>query len=110
SAGGSLAVDEGAPAGDQQVAGIGQRIVGGPPRMWSADSRRAAAGGHSRDDRRLRAGLRDIGYVEGKNIVFEYKFAEDKYERLPDLAAELVRDKVDVIGVRATPGTRAAQA
>ena len=57
----------------------------------------------------LRAGLRELSYVEGKNIVFEYKFAEDKYERLPDLAAELVRDKVDVIVAHATPGTRAAK-
>jgi putative ABC transport system substrate-binding protein len=58
---------------------------------------------------RLRAGLRELGYVEGKNIVFEYRFAEDKYERLPGLAAELVRSKVDVIVVHATPGTRAAK-
>ncbi len=57
----------------------------------------------------LRAGLRELGYVEGKNIVFEYRFAEDKYERLPGLAAELVRDKVDVIVVHSTPGTRAAK-
>ena len=57
----------------------------------------------------LRAGLRELGYVEGKNIVFEYRFAEDKYERLPSLAAELVRSKVDVIVVHASPGTRAAK-
>ncbi len=57
----------------------------------------------------LRAGLRELGYVEGKNIVLEYRFAEDKYERLPGLAAELVRDKVDVIVVHATPGTRAVK-
>ena len=57
----------------------------------------------------LRTGLRERGYVEGKNIVFEYRFAEDKYERLPDLAAELVRDKVDVIVVHSTPGSRAAK-
>ena len=54
---------------------------------------------------KLRAGLRELGYVEGKNIVFQYRFAEDKYERLPGLAAELVRDKVDVIVVHSTPGT-----
>src|SRR5713101_3129363 len=59
--------------------------------------------------RSLRAGLRELGYAEGKNIVFEYRFAEDKYERLPGLAAELVRDKVDVIVVHATPGTRAVK-
>jgi putative ABC transport system substrate-binding protein len=41
--------------------------------------------------------LRELGYVEGKNIVIEYRYAEGKLERLPDLAAELVRLKVDVI-------------
>jgi hypothetical protein len=46
--------------------------------------------------RSLRTGLRELGYVEGKNIVFEYRFAEDKYERLPGLAAELVRANVDI--------------
>jgi len=42
-------------------------------------------------------GLRDLGYVEGKNIGFVYRTAEGKYERIADLAAELVRLKVDVI-------------
>src|SRR5215470_11428318 len=42
-------------------------------------------------------GLRDIGYEEGKTIAIEYLYAEGKTERLPDLAAELVRLKVDVI-------------
>ncbi len=59
--------------------------------------------------RSLRTGLRELGYVEGKNIVFEYRFAEDKYERLPGLAAELVRANVDIIVVHSTPGTRAAK-
>jgi putative ABC transport system substrate-binding protein len=45
----------------------------------------------------LRAGLRDLGDVEGKNIVIEYRWAEGKYDRLPDLVAELVALKVDVI-------------
>ena len=42
-------------------------------------------------------GLRDFGYVEGRNLVIEYRFAERKFERLPALAAELVALKVDVI-------------
>jgi putative tryptophan/tyrosine transport system substrate-binding protein len=45
----------------------------------------------------FRQGLRELGYVEGKNIIIEYRVAEGKVERLPDLLAELVRLKVDVI-------------
>src|SRR5215203_1974726 len=45
----------------------------------------------------LRRGLRDLGYVEGKNIRIEFRWAEGKYERLPALAAELVGLQVDVI-------------
>jgi putative ABC transport system substrate-binding protein len=54
-------------------------------------------------------GLRDLGYVEGKNIAVEYRFAEGKPERLPDLAAELVRLKVDVIFTINTPASQAAK-
>src|SRR6266700_5542003 len=45
----------------------------------------------------FRQGLRDLGYVEGRNFVIEYRDAEGKLERLPALAAELVARKVDVI-------------
>jgi len=45
----------------------------------------------------LREGLRELGYVEGRNVRYEARFAEGKMDRLPDLAAELVRVKVDVI-------------
>ena len=44
-------------------------------------------------------GLRDLGWVEGKNITIEYRFAEGKRERLPDLAAELLRHKVEIVVV-----------
>ena len=57
----------------------------------------------------LRAGLRDLGYVEGKSFIIEFRWADGKYDRLPDLAAELVRLKVDVIVTGGTPGTRAAK-
>jgi len=57
----------------------------------------------------LRTGLRDLGYVEGKNLTIEFRWAEGKHERLPDLAAELVRLKVDVIVTQGTPGALAAK-
>jgi putative tryptophan/tyrosine transport system substrate-binding protein len=58
----------------------------------------------------FRQGLRELGYVEGKNIVIEYRYADGKLDRLPTLAAELVRLNVDII-VSAGPGpTRATKA
>src|ERR687888_2715878 len=45
----------------------------------------------------FRQGLRDLGYVEGQNIILEYRYAEGRFERLPDLAAELTHLKVDVL-------------
>jgi hypothetical protein len=55
----------------------------------------------------FRQGLRELGYVDGKNIVIEWRFAEGKLDRLPALAAELVRLKVDsssrVVRVRLVP-------
>jgi putative ABC transport system substrate-binding protein len=45
----------------------------------------------------LESGLRDLGYVEGRNAVFEHRFADGRLERLPDLAAEMVRIQLDVI-------------
>lgn len=57
----------------------------------------------------LRAGLRDLGYAEGKNFVIEFRWADGKYDRLAGLAAELVGLKVDIIVTAGTPGTRAAK-
>ena len=57
----------------------------------------------------FRQGLRELGYVEGKNIVIEYRYAEGKLDRLPALAAELVRLKVDVIVTGGATATRAAK-
>jgi putative tryptophan/tyrosine transport system substrate-binding protein len=53
-------------------------------------------------------GMRNLGYVEGKNLVIEWRFADGKIERLAGLAAELVRLKVDVIVAGATPSVQAA--
>ncbi len=68
-----------------------------------------SAAGYATQIEALRAGLRDLGYVEGKNILIEWRFAEGNYERLPGLAAELVQLRVDVIVTHGTPGTRAAK-
>ena len=57
----------------------------------------------------FRQGLREVGWVEGQNIVIEYRFAEGRFDRLPDLAAELVRLKVDIIVTGATPAAAAAK-
>jgi ABC-type uncharacterized transport system substrate-binding protein len=54
-------------------------------------------------------GLRELGYVQGKNIVIEWRFAEGRYDRLPDLAAELVRLQVDVLVAGSTPEAVAAK-
>ena len=57
----------------------------------------------------FRQGLIELGYVEGRNIAIERRFADGQWERLPDLAAELVRLKVEVIVAAPTPAIRAVQ-
>src|SRR5215470_15519626 len=57
----------------------------------------------------FRAGLRDLGYVEGKNIAIEFRWADGNYDRVPQLAAELVAQKVDVIVAGAAIASRAAK-
>jgi putative tryptophan/tyrosine transport system substrate-binding protein len=94
---GALAVPLGAEA--QQRAGkvyrIGYLSAGGAPPNPTLDAFKDA--------------LRELGYVEGKNLVIDYRFAEGRYERLPDLAAKLVRLKVDIIATNPTPATAAAK-
>jgi len=58
---------------------------------------------------RFLQGLRDLGYVEGRDFVMEYRFAEGHQDRLPELAADLVRARVDVIVTFGTPATKAAK-
>src|SRR5262245_7910611 len=57
----------------------------------------------------FREGLRELGLVEGQNIVIDYRFAEGRFDRLPDLAAELVRLRVDIIVAGPTPPAVAAK-
>src|SRR5262245_47200530 len=64
---------------------------------------------HQRTLDAFQEGLRDLGWVEGKNVVIEYRWAEGRSERLPTLAAELVRLKVDVIFASSTSAAVAAR-
>ena len=57
----------------------------------------------------LRQGLRELGYVEGQNLVIEYRSADGRTERFPGLAAELIRVNVDLIVTRGTPAVQAAK-
>src|SRR6516165_11499878 len=55
----------------------------------------------------FRQGLHDLGYVEGKNILIEYRWAEGMYDRFPALIGELVAQKVDIIVTAGTPASLA---
>jgi putative ABC transport system substrate-binding protein len=59
--------------------------------------------------RRFRAGLRDLGYVEGQNIFIDFRWAEGNYSRLVEFAAELLHLKADILVTYGTPGTLAAR-
>jgi putative ABC transport system substrate-binding protein len=67
----------------------------------------ATAVGYAKKFEALQAGLRDLGYLEGKNIVIHSRWAEGKYDRLTALAGELVALKVDVLVTHGTPATSA---
>ena len=78
------------------------------PRVGYLFSFTPAEGRHLWDA--CRQGLRELGYAEGQNILFEPRWADGRHERLPELAAELVRLRVDIIVAAATPASRAAKA
>src|SRR5260221_1366992 len=82
-------------AQQQKVPTMGALVIGNisPEEFW----------------REFRQGLRDLGYIEGQNIRFEFRSAEGHLDRLPELAAELVRLKVDIIVTWFTPTALAAK-
>ena len=69
----------------------------------------ASASSFGKQVEALRAGLRDLGYLEGKNVVINYRWAENKYDRLSDLAGELVRLRVALLVTHGTPGALGAK-
>ena len=93
--GGAAAWPLAARAQQPKVPTIGVLVIGNisPEEFW----------------REFRQGLRDLGYIEGENIRFEFRSAEGQINRLPELAAELVRLKVDVIVTWFTPTAVAAK-
>src|SRR6266487_1031319 len=93
--GGAAAWPLAAGAQQPKVPTIGALVIGNisPEEFW----------------REFRQGLRDLGYIEGQNIRFEFRSAEGQINRLPELAAELVRLKVDVIVTWFTPTAVAAK-
>src|SRR5262245_5935002 len=64
-----------------------------------------SAAGYARQVEAMRQGFRDLGYVEGQNLVLEYRWADGRYERLPALAAELIAQRPDVL-ITSGPGSR----
>src|SRR5499425_969403 len=72
----------------------------------------SASGGPASPDARFevfRQGLRDLGYIEGKNILLEVRYAEGRQDPIPSLVADLVELKVDVLLLTTLPGIRAAR-
>ena len=84
----------------QQAAGIAPRVIG----ILSPFSRSDSEAWHLA----FRRGLHELGWVEGENIKIEYRYAEGRSERLPELAADLVNHKVAIIVVAVTPDALAA--
>ena len=98
----TLAVPAGAPLATEAQAPPRECRVGYLSIGSASDPRRAAIYDA------FRKALHDLGHIEKRNVSIETRFAEGDYERLPGLAAELVRRKVDVIAAYSTPAAKAA--
>jgi putative ABC transport system substrate-binding protein len=68
----------------------------------------ATAEGYAQVLRKFREGLKEVGYVEGENVVFEYRWADNDVSRLPELAADLVRRRVALIAATGGPASALA--
>ena len=79
-----------------------------PKKVWRIGYLGLSAGPNETTEA-FREGLRSLGYVEGRNLLIDYRWAAGKNERLPELAAELVRIKVDLIVAAATTPVAAAK-
>jgi putative ABC transport system substrate-binding protein len=94
---------------------LGAAVIGSPRALRAQQAKiaqigflgAATAAGYANLFEALKAGLRDLGYLEGKNIVIHSRWAEDNYDRLAVLAKELVALKVDVLVTHGTPATGA---
>ena len=84
-----------------------QKLAGNTARIGFLGAATAAGSASAIDA--LRAGLREFGYFEGQNIVIEFRWAEEWYDRLPQLVRELIAARVDLLVTHGTPGTRAAR-
>jgi putative ABC transport system substrate-binding protein len=69
----------------------------------------ATAADSSKAIEMLRTGLREFGYVEDRNIAIEFRWAEERYDKLPQLVRELIAARIDLLITHGTPGTRAAK-
>src|SRR5690349_10940841 len=86
---------------------VGAQPAGKVPRIGYFDGASSSTNPELTDA--FRDQMRQLGYVEGKNLVIEYRWADGKYDRLPDLAADLVRLRVDVIVCAGDPVILAAK-
>ena len=89
------------------LAARAQQSASRVPRIGFLGSATAAGSAKAIDE--LRMGLREFGYVERQNIVIEFRWAEDRYDTLPQLVRELIATPVDLLITHGTPGTRAAR-